>query len=65
MSLIKPGPDKYGNTCLLRYDSLWNNHGLEIRSAKMKTLHVYNGIYYAWEINPPVPPNAGSGIQSF
>jgi len=24
----------------------------------MTTLHVYNGIYYAWE-KTPVPPNAG------
>jgi len=31
----------------------------------MKTLHVYNGIYYAWEKKPPVPPNAGDEIQSF
>jgi len=30
----------------------------------MKTLHFYNGIYYALE-KTPVPPNAGSGIQSF
>jgi len=29
----------------------------------MKTLHFYNGIYYAWE-KEPVPPNAGSEIQS-
>jgi len=29
----------------------------------MKTLQVYNGIYYAWE-KTPVPPNAESGIQS-
>ena len=30
----------------------------------MKTLHVYNGIYYAWN-KTPAPPSAGSGIQSF
>jgi len=29
----------------------------------MKTLHVYYGIYYAWE-KTPVPPNSGSDIQS-
>jgi len=35
-----------------------------LHSPKMKTLHVYNGIYYAWEKKPRVPPNAGSKIQS-
>ena len=37
---------------------------LYIHSPKMKTLYVYNGVYYAWE-KTPAPPNAGSGIQSF
>ena len=31
----------------------------------MKTVHVYNGINYAWEKTTPVPFNAGSEIQSF
>jgi len=30
----------------------------------MNILHVYNGIYYAWETNR-CTPDAGSGIQSF
>ena len=34
-------------------------------SPKIKTLHIYTGIHYAWEQITPVPPNAGSGIQSF
>ena len=24
----------------------------------MKSFHVYNGIYYAWETTKPIPPNA-------
>jgi len=30
----------------------------------MKTLHVYNGVYFAWA-KTPVPTNTGSEIQSF
>ena len=33
-------------------------------SPQMKTSYLYNGIYYEWE-NTPIPPNAGSGIQSY
>ena len=38
---------------------LYHNVG----SSKMKILHVYNEIYYAWTTTP-VPPNALSEIQS-
>ena len=36
-----------------------------LHSPKMKTSHFYNGIYDAWGKHHYIPPNAGSGIQSF